>query len=42
MINHVANAVSSYDGYWMASYQAEEPNREKCYGNILIATIHQN
>mgnify|MGYP002655955896 FL=1 len=29
MINHVANAVSSYDGYWMASYQAEEPNREK-------------
>ena len=29
MVNHVANAVSSYDGYWLASYQAEEPTREK-------------
>ena len=40
MVNHVANAVSSYDGYWLASYQAEEPTREKFYGNILIVIIH--
>ncbi|UDI79202.1 lysozyme [Staphylococcus taiwanensis] len=29
MINNVPNAVSAYDGYWLASYQAQEPNREK-------------
>mgnify|MGYP001763486024 FL=1 len=29
MLNHASNAVSSYDGYWLAAYQAEEPNREK-------------
>lgn len=29
MVNNVANAVSSYDGYWLASYQAQEPTREK-------------
>ena len=42
MVNNVANAVSSYDGYWLASYQAQEPTREKCYGNIQIVSIHQN
>ena len=25
MLNHASNAVSSYDGYWLATYQAEEP-----------------
>ena len=29
MLNHASNAVSSYDGYWLAAYQAEEPKREK-------------
>lgn len=29
MLNHASNAVSSYDGYWLAAYQAKEPNREK-------------
>ncbi|MEQ6029213.1 GH25 family lysozyme [Staphylococcus saccharolyticus] len=29
MLNNVPNALGSYDGYWLAAYQAEEPNREK-------------
>lgn len=29
MLNHAANAVNSYDGYWLASYQTQEPTREK-------------
>ena len=28
MTNNVPNAVSAYDGYWLA-YQEQEPNREK-------------
>ena len=29
MTNNVPNAVSAYDGYWLAAYQAQEPTREK-------------
>ena len=29
MTNDVPNAVSAYDGYWLAAYQEQEPNREK-------------
>ena len=28
MTNNVPN-VSAYDGYWLATYQEQEPNREK-------------
>ncbi|PTJ51931.1 GH25 family lysozyme [Mammaliicoccus sciuri] len=28
MVNHTANAVGSYDGYWLASYQETQPERE--------------
>ena len=42
MLNHASNAVSSYDGYWLAAYQAEEQNERKCYGNIQIVTTLLN
>ena len=29
MTNNVPNAVSAYDGYWLVTYQEQEPNREK-------------
>ena len=28
MLNHAAEAISAYDGYWLAAYQTNEPQRE--------------
>lgn len=28
MLKHASNAINSYDGYWLAAYQANEPTRE--------------
>ena len=41
MTNNVPNAVSAYDGYWLAAYQEQEPNRE-FYGNTQIVTMPLN
>ena len=41
MTNNVPNAVSAYDGYWLAAYQEQEPNRES-FMAIQIVTMPLN